>query len=130
MGFAVVADEVRSLALRCSEASHGTTALIEDAIAKTRTGVTVSEKVSRSFQQIYEQTGEATRLVEAVTGASVAQSSQVDDIVGAMEKIDTVTKRGMVIAQENTAVSKTMTSQSEELRGMVGVLQQFVNGRG
>ncbi len=130
LGFAVVADEVRSLALRCSEASHGTTALIEDAIAKTRTGVTVSEKVSRSFQQIYEQTGEATRLVEAVTGASVAQSSQVDDIVGALEKIDTVTKRGMVIAQENTAVSKTMTSQSEELRGMVGVLQQFVNGRG
>ena len=83
LGFAVVADEVRSLALRCSEASHGTTALIEDAIAKTRTGVAVSAKVSRSFQQIYEQTGEATRLVEAVTGASVAQSSQVDDIVTA-----------------------------------------------
>ena len=80
-GFAVVADEVRNLAHRASEAARETSGLIEKAIANAREGVTLSEGISTTFEQLEESSATAKNESTEICLVSEMQIRSLDRVV-------------------------------------------------
>ncbi len=128
MGFAVVADEVRSLAQRSAQAARDTAVLIEESINNAQKG---GERVVHVEQAISGITDSVTRvkaLVDQVSEASREQSQGIDQVSGAISRMENVTQTTAASAEESAAASEELSAQAESVLASVRTLEQLVTG--
>ena len=127
-GFAVVADEVRSLAQRAAQAAKETAASIDDSIAKSGHGVTISAKVAEGLKDITDKTRQVNELVVGIAGASKEQTQGLSQIGIAMSGMDKVTQGNAASAEETAAAAEELNAQAAALLESVGDLMRLVGG--
>ncbi len=118
-GFAVVADEVRGLAQRAAVAAKETAGKIDGAIAKTSHGVSISQKVATSLEEIAKHSREVDHLVAEIALASNEQSQGISQVTAAISQMNEVT-------QNTAATAEECASASEELNGQASATQDTV----
>ncbi len=119
-GFAVVADEVRGLAQRAAIAAKETAGKIDGAIAKTAHGVTISNKVATSLEDIAQHSKRVDTLVAEIASASTEQSQGISQVTVAISQMNEVT-------QNTAATAEECASASEELNGQASATQDTVH---
>jgi hypothetical protein len=77
LGFAVVAGEVRALALRCSDAARDSNALIEQALAASRTGNDQMGSLNAAMESVSAQAGPFRELFAVIHRGSREQSESL-----------------------------------------------------
>ncbi|MBI5691228.1 MAG: MCP four helix bundle domain-containing protein [Verrucomicrobia bacterium] len=128
MGFAVVAEEVRTLAQRAAQSARETGTKIEDSIAKSNTGVTLSGQVASVLREIADKTRQIDETVAEIATASVEQTRGIEQVNGAVVQMDKVTQGTAGNAEETAAAAQQLNAQSLALRDVVASLEQLVNG--
>jgi methyl-accepting chemotaxis protein len=128
MGFAVVADEVRNLAQRCATAAQDTAGLIEESIAKSNEGKVKVDEVAISVRAITEDSAKIKMLIDEVTRSSQEQSSGIEQVSKAISQMESVTQTSAATAEQSSALSQDLNSQSESLQRILGRLTVIVEG--
>ncbi len=114
-GFAVVADEVRSLAIRASEASRNTAALIEESVQKAETGVSLNESVTRRLEEIRTGVQRAAMIMNNIAEGAVEQEKELAEVTTAMTQISGLTQRTAANAEESASAAAELTAQAAEM---------------
>ncbi len=127
-GFAVVAGEVRNLALRAAEAARSTAGLIEGTVNKVREGSDLVTRTNEAFSEVARGAGKVGELVEGISAASNEQAQGIGQVNKAVAEMDKVIQRNASTAEESAAVSKELTSRSEQMKELVGELTTLVGG--
>ena len=120
-GFSVVADEVRNLAIRSAEAAKQTAALIEAAVAKANTGVSLNAAATEQLSAIR---GEVERMEVVVSDISQNATRQAEDVRQVEGAIGTITGTTQAVA----AAAEESSSASEELAAQATMLTELVAG--
>jgi methyl-accepting chemotaxis protein len=129
MGFAVVAEEVRALAQRSAAAARETAEKIEDSIAKSQQGVTISTKVATSLQEILQKARSLDDLVAEIAGSSKEQNQGIGQINTALTQMDRVTQGSAATAEESASAAEELSGQAFTLKDAVTQLLALVGGR-
>ena len=124
-GFAVVADEVRSLAIRASEASRNTAALIEESVKKAETGVTLNDSVKRRLEEIRAGVQGAAAVMNEIAEGAVSQERELAEVTGAMSQIGDLTQRTAANAEESASAAAELSAQAREMHDLAS---QFTVG--
>jgi len=127
-GFAVVAEEVRNLAQRSAEAARTTAELIEQGQQHAVSSVDVSCEVVELLDAIVGGTRDVSDLVDQVHRASEEQTEGVREITHAVETIDSLTRENAGSAEESAAASEQFAAQAGELRRIISMLEQVLQG--
>jgi methyl-accepting chemotaxis protein len=117
--FAVVAEEVRNLAARSAKAAQETADLIEGSVNKVAAGSQIADKTAEALGEIVNGVGKVTDLVAEIAAASNEQAQGIAEINTALSQIDQVTQQNTANAEESAAAAEELSSQSEQLRGML-----------
>ena len=125
-GFAVVADEVRSLAQRSAQSARETASRIEESVARSERGVTISAKVEKDFGEIVAKARKVDELVGEIAHSSNEQSEAISHLGNAIAQMDTVTQGNAAAAEETAAAAKELDAQAEVLRRSVSELRRLV----
>lgn len=127
-GFAVVAEEVRSLAQRSAQAAKDTTVIIESNISLSENGSEVAKEVQKSISEIDEQSRKVSELLDEISVATDEQAQGVDQINKAISQMEIVLASNAQTAEESSAASKALYSQTISLNDIISDLNQLVNG--
>jgi len=128
-GFAVVADEVRSLAQRAAQAAKETAEKIDDSIAKSATGVELSNRVATSLRDIGERATRVDQIVGDISSASGEQSRGISQVNQAVAQMDKVTQSNAGNAEETAAAAEELNAQAVALQESVAELMLLVGSR-
>jgi methyl-accepting chemotaxis protein len=115
-GFAVVASEVRKLAERSERAATEIRQVANDSVQ-------VAEASEVALTALVPSIQKSAALVREIASASQEQSSGVEEIAGAMSRVDEVTQRNAAAAEELAATSEELSSRAERLLQMVSYFQ-------
>jgi methyl-accepting chemotaxis protein len=126
MGFAVVAEEVRRLAQRSAESAKETAGKIEDAIARSVHGVTISGSVAGSLAEIVEKARQLDTFIAEIANASDQQDQGLTQVTSAISQMDKVTQANASNAEETAAAAEELSAQASSLRDTVQHLQDLV----
>jgi methyl-accepting chemotaxis protein len=126
MGFAVVAEEVRRLAQRSAESAKETATKIEDAIARSVHGVTISTSVAASLSEIVEKAREVDAFISEIATASEQQNRGLQQVTSAIGQMDKVTQDNAGNAEETASAAEELSAQAVALRDTVRQLQELV----
>jgi methyl-accepting chemotaxis protein len=114
-GFAVVASEVRTLAQRSSQAAKDIKDLITNSNGQVRSGVELVNKAGTALGEIVESIKDVAELVSDIAGASIEQSTGVEEVNRALNQMDTVTQQNSALVEENAATAKTLEHQAKNM---------------
>lgn len=128
-GFAVVAEEVRSLAQRSAAAAKETANIIESNIAMSEQGVQIAKEVQGSISEIDEQSKKVSELLDEISVATDEQAQGVSQINQAVSQMEIVMSSNAQTADESSAASKALYSQTINLNEIIGDLNTIVNGQ-
>jgi methyl-accepting chemotaxis protein len=128
MGFAVVADAVRTLSLRSAQAAKETTEKIEEAIAKTANGVSLSGKVAESFNDIAKRVRQVVSVADQVAHGSMRQTESIAQIDSAVGVMNQVTQSAAASAEESAASAEQLSAQAHAVNDEVSRLLKLVGG--
>ena len=126
MGFAVVAEEVRALAQRSAAAAKETATKIEDSVAKSHHGITVSNTAAESFASIQREVAELDQLVGQIASASHEQSQGIGQLTTAVSQIDRITQANAGNAEQTASASQELNAQAGALKQTVTTLHRFI----
>ena len=127
-GFAVVADEVRNLAMRSAEAAKETSNMIQASVQNANTGVSITEEVAQSLNEIIDSVGKTTDLVTEISTACQEQAKGVDQINSAITQMEQITQSNAASAEESASASEELSAQTQTLNEMVTSLVRLVKG--
>jgi len=111
-GFAVVADEVRNLANKSSEAAKNTTILIEDSILAVQNGTSIAAETSKVLNEVLEGVTKTVNLIDEISSASNNQAQSLTQTLLGLENISAVVHTNSATAEESSAASEELSSQS------------------
>ncbi len=129
-GFAVVASEVRNLAQRAAGEAKNTAALIEGSVGNAVSGVAVSKEVCTTFDEILGSVGRVAQVIGEVAAANDEQAQGIGQINKAISQMDQATQKNAAGAEETTAVSEELLSESDALDRHVRSLFGIIEGTG
>ncbi|RRJ98174.1 chemotaxis protein [Opitutaceae bacterium TAV4] len=127
-GFAVVAEEVRNLAQRSAQSARETASNIENAVTKTAQGVQLTEKVTRSLDEILQKFRQVDQLAAEVATASKEQSQGIDQVNTAVSQMDKVTQSNAAGAEESASAAEELNAQAISLKDAAQSLLALVDG--
>jgi methyl-accepting chemotaxis protein len=114
-GFAVVAEEVRSLAGNASTTAREVTDLVKDMLAKTESGVTFTQTISKQFEVIRNESTESAKQIADISQAIQKHRKTSDQFLHSTEQI----------VQSNTEIeqiSESQDKQAEQVDSIMGNL--------
>ena len=117
-GFAVVADEVRNLATKSSEAAKNTTALIEDSLRAVKNGTALASETGTVLEEVIEGVNKTVSLIDQISEASRTQADSLSETLEGLDQISTVVHTNSATAEESSAASEELSSQSEILKDL------------
>ncbi|MFP4521240.1 MAG: methyl-accepting chemotaxis protein [Fibrobacterota bacterium] len=120
-GFAVVAEEVRNLAVRSAEAAKNTAQMIDESVKNAEGGVSISEDVAKSLQEINDKAIKVNDLVAEIAAASEEQNKGIDQVNTAVNQMNQVTQQNASNSEESASAAEEMSSQAQELQAMVAM---------
>jgi methyl-accepting chemotaxis protein len=129
-GFAVVAEEVRSLAQRSAQAARDTAEKIRHSRDLANNGVSVTEGVAASLENIRQNAVKASELVREIAAASKEQTTGIGEVNKAVAELDKVTQQNSASAEESSAASEELTAQAATIDQVLEGLSAIVYGAG
>ncbi|QTA81527.1 Methyl-accepting chemotaxis receptor protein, HlyB-like [Desulfonema limicola] len=127
-GFSVVASEVRSLAARTSDAAEITYSLIEENVRKINQVTEIVSETYGTFSKIHTDSNNMGILVSEISTSSFEQSGGIDQINKGVADIEKIIQLNAANAEESASASEQMSIQSENMLGIVEILQKITNG--
>lgn len=127
-GFAVVADEVRNLAQRSAAAAKNTAQLIEETVARVRTGSEVVTHTSSVFQEAAASVVEVSGLISHIRKATEEQSTGIVQINKAIAELDVVTQQNAATSEESAAASEELNAQALQMKEYVEEMEHLITG--
>jgi methyl-accepting chemotaxis protein len=127
-GFAVVAEEVRNLAKRSAQSSKDTADLIEDNIAKAKSGAEVAKKAGGSLAEIMDYSKKVADIVNEIAAASKEQADGITQVTNAVSQMDQVTQQNSASAEECASSAEELSGQADSLKYIVAELNHLVDG--
>lgn len=118
-GFAVVADEVRNLANKSAEASHASTALIDESIQAVDIGTQVAAETAKSLMGAVESVNAMHDVIGQISEASSTQAEAISQISAGIDQISAVVQTNSATAEESAAASQELTGQSQMMKKLV-----------
>lgn len=149
-GFAVVAEEVGNLAQMSGAAAleiskmleasvqkvenivkssqQNIRALIAEGRQKVETGSRIALQCETVLNDIVDNTGNVTLISNEISMATKEQAVGAQEITKAMSQLDQVTQTNAATSQECASAAEQLSSQSQALRDVVGVLVSTIKG--
>ena len=132
-GFAVVADEVRALAERTTRATKEISDMIKSIQKETKSAVTAMEegnnevergtqeaaRSGKALEDILEQINAVTIQANQIATAAEEQTATTSEISSNMMQITNIVQRTAQGAGDTSEAAKSLSSMSEDLRGIV-----------
>ena len=118
-GFAVVATEVRNLASRSASAAKEIKELIQDSVAKVKTGAELVDRTGASLDEIVDGVKKVGDIVAEIAAASAEQSAGIDQVNKAVTSMDEVTQQNAALAEQTSAASSSMSDKAREMNQLV-----------
>jgi methyl-accepting chemotaxis protein len=128
-GFSVVADEVRSLAHRAADAARNSGSIIERTTGDVSKGVQLAGHAHAAFQEVSTTIASGTQVVSQIAASSNEQARAITNIGQAIIRIESLTQRNVVNAQQTAEGASEMTSQVENTRKYLDELVAVVGLR-
>ena len=119
-GFAVVASEVRALAQRSADAAREIKGLILASTSHVSEGVSLVGKTGKALERIETKVSEIDDVVTKIASGAKQQATGLGEINMAVNQMDQVTQHNAALAEEMTAASHTLTTESEQLSELIG----------
>ncbi|MDB4947478.1 MAG: methyl-accepting chemotaxis sensory transducer [Gemmatimonadetes bacterium] len=111
-GFGVVAEEIRRLAERCEGAAAEISALVASSME-------VAETSGRLIGELVPSIHRTAGLVQEVAAAAHQQAASVDEITGAMGRVDEAAHQNAAAAQQLAATAAEMSAHADLLRTQI-----------
>ena len=118
-GFAVVADEVRNLAAKSANAASETAKLIENSIQKSELGMEIATQTASTLKKIVGSVEQAADMMNVISKESNRQADKVSQASHSLNQISMVVQSNSSTAQESSASSEQLLTQSELLKKKV-----------
>ena len=119
-GFAVVASEVRQLAQRSSGAAKEIHALISDSNTRVESGTQLVRVAGETMQEIVDQVGQVSTLVEEISTATSEQSATVRHVNQAISELESATQQNAALVEESAAAAASLRETAVRLVNAVG----------
>jgi methyl-accepting chemotaxis protein len=114
-GFAVVAAEVRNLANRSAEAAREIKNIVEQATSKATYGKTISDKMSKGYEELIINIDKTTDIIQDIAKASKEQEIGIYQINDAINLLDKQTQKNANIASQTKDIAVKNDSISKEM---------------
>ena len=118
-GFAVVAQEVRELAQRSSAAAKDVKDQIAGSSAQVENGVRLVGDTGEALKRIFEQIKGARDIVSSIAQSASEQDTTLRSLTSAMNDMDATTQQNAAMAEETTACTQALASDTEELLNLI-----------
>lgn len=124
-GFAVVATEVRSLAERSGEAAREIKDIVSNSAVQVHEGAKLVQDAANAIRAILAKVSEINRIVSTIAGDAKLQAAGLDQVNSMVTRMDQMTQRNAVIAEESAAASVSLREESD---GLNKLMQEFKSG--
>jgi methyl-accepting chemotaxis protein len=114
-GFAVVAAEVRNLANRSAEAAREIKNIVEQATSKATYGKTISDKMSKGYEELIINIDKTTDIIQDIAKASKEQEIGIYQINDAINLLDKQTQKNANIASQTKDIAVKNDSIAKEM---------------
>lgn len=128
-GFSVVADEVRSLARRAADAARSSGSIIEQTVGDVSKGVELVNHAQAAFQEVSATIASGSQIVSQIAASSNEQALGIAHIGQAILKIESLTQRNVINAQQTAEGASAMTCEVENTRRYLDELVAVVGLR-
>jgi len=125
-GFSVVADEVRALAQRAADAARRSADIIEKTIADVGKGVHLVSLAHGAFSEVSTTISSGSQVVSQIASSSEEQARGVQQIGGAISRIEAVTRSNVANAEKTAEAASAMSGQLQTTRQHVDELVAVV----
>ena len=122
-GFAVVATEVRNLAQRSAAAAKEIKILINDSVDKVGSGSALVQRAGTTMQEVVASVQRVTEIMNEISVASAEQSSGIEEVNGAIGKMDSMTQQNTGLVEEASAAALELREQATTLADVVGLFK-------
>lgn len=118
-GFAVVAQEVRDLAGRSANLAHEIKRLIETSASQVAAGVSLVNRTGEALGDIDGQVAKVTDLIGSIMRASSEQSTALQEVNTAINRMDTVTQQNAAMVEETSAACHELGEEAAKLNRLL-----------
>jgi len=122
-GFAVVAGEVRTLAHRSASAAREIKALIDTSVEKVGNGTRLVGEAGATMREVVASVRRVTDIMSEISAASREQSIGIEQVNGAIARMDQVTQQNAALVEEAAAATESMQEQAHSLAEAVSVFR-------
>ncbi|MDO9106688.1 MAG: methyl-accepting chemotaxis protein [Methylovulum sp.] len=121
-GFAVVAGEVRNLAQRAAAAAGEIKCLINDSVEQVEDGSKLVVQAGQTMEEIVGSIRRVTVIMNAITAASIEQTSGIQQVNQAIGQMDDVTQQNAALVEQAAAAAESLEDQAQ---GLLATVDQF-----
>ena len=120
-GFAVVASEVRSLAQRAATAAKEIKELLGQSSAQIEEGAALVAVAGGTMSEAMSAVERVTQIVIEIEAAASEQRAGIEQVNGAIGRIDDVTQNNVALVEQAAAAAKSLEEQATLLLDAVAV---------